>query len=208
MKKLGVLLLALNLLSYNVLLSQLMNTEVENWALEKEDQGVQVYTRNVSEEYLKEYKAITTVSANLDEILTFISEISNAPEWGYRIKDSKIIDRVNKEEFYVHLQADAPWPVIDRDMVYRFKITQPTANSYKCVMINAPEKIPPQKDHIRIPKMQGFWELVDLGDNQIQITHQVLSHPGGTLPLWLANMVVVSGPYTTLSNLKKRFPST
>lgn len=214
MEKIKVISLLACLISCQLLFAQRMGAEMDDvttedsWYLEKDEEGVSVYTRSISEEYLKEYKAVTTVSANIEDLLSFICEISKASEWGYNIKQSRIIDRVNKDEFYVHLLADAPWPVTDRDMVYKFRITRPNASTYKCIMINAPEKIPSTKDHIRIPKMEGFWQLEDLGNNQIRVTHQVLSHPGGSLPLWLANMVVVAGPFTTLSNLRKLFPST
>ncbi len=206
MLKLGIRIFFCHILTL-MTFSQVDGQSNEEWNLEKDENGVKVFTRLSSEGYLDEYKGVTNVSADLEELLTFICEVSKAPEWGYRIQESKIIERVNENEFFVHVKADAPWPVSDRDMVYRFKVTKPNEQTYRCEMINTPNKIPPLDNYVRIPRMKGFWELSLQADNTIRVTQQVLSDPGGTLPLWLANMVVVTGPYTTLANLRKLYPS-
>ena len=40
------------------------------------------------------------------------------------------------------------------------------------------------------------------GDNLTEVTYQVHTEPGGSVPSWLANSFVVDAPFNTLSGLR------
>jgi hypothetical protein len=61
--------------------------------------------------------------------------------------------------------------------------------------------LPENDDYVRIPNMTGFWLFEPTEKGQVLITYQVHANPGGSLPNWLANSVVVDTPYYTMSNM-------
>jgi hypothetical protein len=54
-----------------------------------------------------------------------------------------------------------------------------------------------------VAEVKGFWKLVPKGD-ATEVTYQVHTEPGGSVPSWLANKFVVEAPFNTLKHLKAR----
>jgi len=67
-----------------------------------------------------------------------------------------------------------------------------------------PNMYPKQDNKIRIPKLEGYWKLVPLDKMKTEVTFQVAAEPGGEIPSWLANAMVIDMPFHTLNNLKER----
>ena len=53
-------------------------------------------------------------------------------------------------------------------------------------------------------QVDGFWKLVPKGDNLTEVTYQVHTEPGGSVPALIANKFVVDAPFKTLQGLKER----
>ena len=59
---------------------------------------------------------------------------------------------------------------------------------------------------MRIPKLEGFWNLEAIenkGKHKTKITYQVTSNPGGVIPIWLVNLANKELPYRTLNKLRR-----
>ncbi|MFO6080183.1 START domain-containing protein, partial [Pseudomonas aeruginosa] len=46
---------------------------------------------------------------------------------------------------------------------------------------------PEEKGQIRVPKLVGEWKLQPKGQGVTEVTYQVETEPGGSIPSWLAN---------------------
>ena len=66
-----------------------------------------------------------------------------------------------------------------------------------------PTYIPEEKGEIRVPKLIGEWKLVPKGDST-EVTYQVHTEPGGSVPAMVANKFVVDAPFNTLKGLRER----
>ncbi|MCW8804461.1 MAG: hypothetical protein OQK57_08695, partial [Ignavibacteriaceae bacterium] len=97
----------------------------------------------------------------------------------------------------------APWPVKNRDSVYE-SVTKISEDKKYARIVLKPlgNYIEEKKGFVRMYNGNGFWELEETEDNTIQITYQFLSDPGGKVPAWLSNSMVVSSPFQTLINLR------
>ena len=67
------------------------------------------------------------------------------------------------------------------------------------IMMNIPE----EKGFVRVAQVEGYWKFVPKGDNLTEVTYQVHTEPGGSVPSWLANKFVVDAPFNTLKALKE-----
>ncbi|MNO08734.1 hypothetical protein D3C81_2315520 [compost metagenome] len=52
--------------------------------------------------------------------------------------------------------------------------------------------------------MDGLWKLVPKGAGEVEVTYQVHTEPGGSVPSWLANSFVVDAPFNTLKAMRER----
>jgi hypothetical protein len=89
------------------------------------------------------------------------------------------------------------------------QITQINENGkFARVTLNPlPDYVPEKENIVRIRSGKGFWELEENEKNEVRVIYQFHGEPGGDIPAWIANSFVISHPYKTLVNLKKRLKS-
>ncbi|EKF73570.1 hypothetical protein A11A3_13113 [Alcanivorax hongdengensis A-11-3] len=104
----------------------------------------------------------------------------------------------------VYITTQLPWPVNDRDAPLRVTFYQ-EPDTMALVMpfhINQ-DAMPEQEGYIRMPQMQGFFRFEPVMPGQMDVTLQVVLDPGGSLPAWLANIILSDIPYYSLKRLRR-----
>ena len=174
------------------------------WELQKDVDGVQVYTRITEKSDFKEVKVETILETRLSVIVAVIKDVENYTEWLYECVDSRLLKKVNEKDFYYYSETEAPWPVSNRDVVVRTQLSQDAntkvVTSY-CESVNDfHEKYP---DKVRIEYALIEWTFAPQKNNRIKLIYHARFAPGGNLPAWLVNTSVVSGPYSTIYQLRE-----
>lgn len=66
-------------------------------------------------------------------------------------------------------------------------------------------KLRPLPDHvIRLPRLDGSYQIESIAPNKTQITYTVEVDIGGSVPDWVAKMIARDMPYKTLFKLRSR----
>lgn len=195
------LLVALLLLtSFNFM----AHSEATGWELEQEDDDLQlkIYTREIPGSGLDEFKGELIVEATLTALTSLLLDSEAAPEWMHQCETFDIIEQVDPQNAIIYFVNGAPWPVSDRDAVISSSLSQDPETLVVKIDVNAMVgKVSESDDYVRIPRMNGFWSFSPLKDGKVKVVYQVHAEPGGSLPAWLANSVVLDTPYYTLSNM-------
>lgn len=173
----------------------------ERWELAKEKDGVTVFTRNIQNEQLKEFKAVAEVKTNLHTLFTKIKDFKGYPNWVNDCEESYLVEKVSNQNLIYYIKFNTPWPVSDRDAVINFNIIEQTADRIEIQLTNLPERVEEKNKVVRMPKFNASWVLEKIGENKVKVTHIGFGDPGGSIPTWLANASVVDGPIATIANL-------
>jgi hypothetical protein len=179
-------------------------SEAMTWVLEKEEKDInlKIFTRNVDGFNFKEFKGEMLVKTQMTTIATLLLDTHASPEWIYRSEKLEVIEEIDELTAVMYLINTAPWPVDYRDGVVMSVISQdPESLVLKAEINIIKDRLPEYDDYVRIPYMAGFWLFEPKDDGQILVTYQVHVDPGGSLPDWMANSVVVETPYNTMSNM-------
>jgi len=174
------------------------------WDLEENSAGVQVYTRKNEGNNFKEFKGITTIKASLNSIVSLLEDTASYPDWYYNCSEARRLKRISPVEGITWSITKTPWPTDDRVSVVRYKRTQDAKT--KIVMIqleSVPNYMEQKSDLTGIRGLRGYWKLSPLKDNKVEVTLQVWVDPGGNIPAWLVNAMVVDMPYHSLLNLQE-----
>src|SRR6188768_1160946 len=94
----------------------------EGWVLERDKNGVKVYTRKTQTSNMKDSRAIAIVNSDTKEVLNLLTDFENHWKWMDRIKISRVLKKASENEFYVYYEALAPWPVSNRDIITKYYI--------------------------------------------------------------------------------------
>jgi hypothetical protein len=195
------LLLASLLLSF---ISLSAYSETTAWELVKEEENInlKVFTREVEGSDLKEFKGEMLVKAQLTTIAALLLDFEAAPKWLHTCEKFEIVEQLDELSAVIYFINGAPWPVSDRDAVIVSVMSQDSETLALRVEISTVnDRLPEYDDYVRIPHMTGLWLFEPAEKGQVLITYQALANPGGSLPDWLANSVVVDMPYYTMSNM-------
>jgi hypothetical protein len=175
------------------------------WELDKEDKdrGINVYTRDVDGSALREFKGTMTIKSSLTAFVALLNDVSRGVEWMHKCAHFEIVDQPKPYISYSYAINGAPWPVTDRDMYILSKVSQKDDLTVTVSIESLPKFGAENDDYVRIQSMNGFWSFSPAQDGFVDVTYQILADPGGSLPSWVANMVVVDTPYYTLKAMQK-----
>lgn len=173
------------------------------WTLEKNENGIKIYTREIAGSSLKEYRAETTLKTSLNALLAVLDDAYNHKQWLYDCTESKRLKTINTFEGYNYYIQHTPWPLTNRDMITKYKVSQDPATKTITIQLTGSKDYIPETDNVRVPKLNGFWQFVPQANKEIKVVYQLHSEPGGSVPASLANAFVVDIPFNTIINLKK-----
>lgn len=175
-----------------------------SWELEKNEDGIKVYTRAVSGTDVKEFKVNCTMNASRLAIAKIVSRASDFMNWIPNVEDSRILEIVSPTKRIVYYEVDCPWPISNRDIVMDFWVEADKEKDVTYIKFKENLTAKPEVDGlVRMKKSEGFWKLTSLSDNKTRVDYQFSGDPGGGLPAWLINMFIVDTPFETFEVLRE-----
>lgn len=178
-------------------------SEAQEWSLSKEKDGVKVYTRKIDGWGLKEYKAVVEIKTDLESGLMAYKDPTQRKKWmSDRVAKVGNIKEYNDDFIMTYNLGKAPWPVSDRDQVSLVKFSKPSDDVILADVEACEMCIPKIDGVVRVPRSKGYWRFEDIGNGEVRITTQMVADLGGSVPDWVVNSFIVSGPFDTLTSLK------
>ncbi|MEQ9306774.1 MAG: START domain-containing protein [Marinoscillum sp.] len=175
--------------------------DAQPWEIDKNKDGIVVYTRVEKGSDFKSFKAVVWVDASVADIIKLLKNAEQYTQWYGFTKTGKVL----KEEHgvqYNYVETIFPWPYDNRDMVYRMSID---SSDHEKTMINLkgiPDYLPDVKGVVRMKKAEGFI-LLKPDNGKTEVTYVFHSEPGENIPVWLANSSIAELPYKTLQGLRR-----
>lgn len=175
----------------------------EDWKVAKNEDGITVSLSEVPGSQYKAYQGVTTIKAPMAKVLGLQEDAAAACAWIHECKSQKLLKHEG-DQSWTYTQFNTPWPVTPRDSVLLVTTVKGDDGSLTRSLKGLPTYIPEEKGFVRVAQVEGFWKMVPKGDNVTEVTYQVHTEPGGSVPSWLANKFVVDAPFNTLKALKER----
>ena len=180
----------------------------DDWKLRKDEEGIQVYTRDAEGSDIDELKVVSTFHASLSAVVAVIMDANNFPNWIYACTEGKILNQPSPTEQYQYQLMNAPYPIADRDIVTHFTLTQDkNTGVVSTTAAAAPDYIPEKDDVVRVPVFIGVYQLTPLAGGNVEVVYTLRMEPGGSIPDWLVNATIVAGPFQSNLEMAKQIQS-
>jgi len=194
--------LASSILGSVVLLVAAAATAAEEWTLDKQEDGIDVYTRPVPGSGIKEFMATADVESDVEAIMQVLRNSAGFKDWFPNTSESRLLAR-DGDVSYQYSVMKTPWPVTNRDNIFRSVATVDEATGVVDITVAAaPDYYPVQEGRVRVQKANGLWKLEPAGSKKTRVTFRMHLDPGGGIPEWLINARVVATPFEALTNLR------
>ena len=183
----------------------------DEWTLVKESEGIRVYTSPVAGSNFLAYRGETVVGSGIASIVAVLYDTPNCTSWLHECSFGLDLEQVSFEENYIFEQYDLTFPVSDRGVILhstldwkreRAVLRIEEVNDY-CKQSSNPrcEKVR-VLDLTPIARSRGAYTLTRISDQRTSVVWQVHAEPGGKIPTWIVNMMVIDMPYYSLLNLR------
>ena len=194
MKLKGVLVLAAMIFTLSAAQAQ------DTWELRRNENGITIYSRKINNQV--QLHLLTEFDCTPDILINELLRISNYPNWVYGNKSSGIIKKVNDHDIIYFTEAHLPWPIADRDLVIELTMSPATATTPLTIIAKSINGVLPPKSHfIRVPYSVATWHVTPAQGNKIKIDYTFSLDPGGSIPGWLVNLTIATGPYKSFLKL-------
>ncbi len=179
----------------------------QDWKLVSDRNDIQVYMKHRDESRLKTFRGVTRFELK-DEfaLAAILNDYESYPKWLHLIDGAEEFGRDGPLNRDVRFTTKLPWPLADREAVLNADVQLTITDEEESVMIeliNEPDALPPNNDYIRFPEMWGKLGFIRLGNDQVEMTYEVILDPGGYIPAWIANILLRDAPYFTLERLRR-----
>jgi hypothetical protein len=177
------------------------------WELFDEYTGIKMFRKEVPGSPLLAYKGSGLIQAPLSKLATVIEDTPRKPQWMTRIKTAEVIKEISPYERieYVHLKL--PWPLKDRDFLYRTKIeffqeTQKVTFFFESVEHPARPVYP---DRVRAHVYYGNFSLIAVEQGKkAMVEADAHADPKGLVPAWAVNLYQKRLPRESIEGLMRQ----
>ncbi len=182
--------------------------QAAEWQVASHEPGLTLYTRAAPGQDLKDFRGVVRIKAPMRAVVQTLADAGHMPEWFFNMREARFLDigsGSGSEDSHLYFVIKGMWPVSDRDGVLRLQLEQ-EARTLVLHMTGsaAPEAYPPMRERVRIPRLQVDWTVTPVSATETEVCLEGQADPGGAIPVWMANLVVVQLPETTLRNLRRR----
>lgn len=200
--KLTVVVIPINIF-LALLISQLL--QAQTWDYIKEKDGIKIYTRTPQNSPFKCFKGETVFHASMQKIGLYIGNVRNFNWWDKNIRELRVLDQVSDKEIRYYFIYHVPWPLSDRDLCVEVMINIDTVSGEKVIYASPlPGIIPERHGIVRIKNYWQRWTLRPISKNSVYAVLEGFVDPGGSVPAWLYNMVIVETPLRVMEGIKHK----
>ncbi len=172
-----------------------------DWVLELDNGGIQIYTKQIEGSKYKQVKGVAQIDASLERVAQILTDYANYMTWANNVTESYIINSTNDSTDFVYTYQDSPWPVQNRYEVSRM-VTKRTHETCVISFDSEPNYLEKRNDAIEMKYRRGHWKLAKLPNGGCSIELFIDQNPGGHLPAWLLNSMIIDSPFKSLANLQ------
>lgn len=165
--------------------------------------NIKVWTYKDVNNPVLSYKAETTFDVPIEKAVALVLDVKNSSKWVPNVAKAEVLSRDDKKgEFTLYMVLDFPFPLKDRDMVVKGKMSKDSNGTIHIKNSAIQQGKATSTDYIRLKDYSGDWTFQKLGTNQVKVTTNGHANPEGTIPASVTNMLVEQQPYQMLQKMK------
>jgi hypothetical protein len=198
-KLLGAICLVLFLFS-------VAGAEEGRWELINSKDGIDTYKMTHPGTEVCTFKGVGFVDAKIEIIGEVMRDIPAYPDWMAKFKETTILKTIDRNTYVFHAVLKTPIPYQNRDFVIENQTKYNFNNGSALLTFRSAKdyNFPEQSCCLRLTELEGEYYLEYFGRNKTRVTYQYRSHPGGNIPVGLANEIEIKHyPAITIAGLRK-----
>ena len=165
--------------------------------------NIKVWTYQNAQNPVFLYKAETTFDVPIEKAVSLILDVDHAVKWVPYMGSVKVLSRDDKKgEFQLYMVLDFPFPLKDRDLVVKGKMSKDAQGMIHIQNKAVNQGYPLNPNYVRLTRYEGDWTFQKLGKQKVKVSTYGYADPEGSIPLSAVNLFVEQQPYQMLLKMK------
>ncbi|MDY6822724.1 MAG: START domain-containing protein [Thermodesulfobacteriota bacterium] len=177
------------------------------WELILSEDGIDTYRMTHPGTDVCTFKGVGFVDARMEVVGCVIRDIPSYPEWMADFKDTTIVKTIDRNTYIFHCVINAPFPYKDRDILINNEAVYNLENGTAQIIFGVETEtlFPEKSQYYRLSQgqLEGKYYIEFFGRNKTRVTYMHRAHPGGNIPVSIANMLKIRHyPATNIKGLR------
>lgn len=174
----------------------------DNWVLEKTESDIKAYSRIKEGTDYYEFRTIFKVKASILDAKKLITNVAHFENWLPSTKSSKLLKKVNDNVYYGYTVTEMPWPMSDRDLVFKSTTKKLGPKKYSITLIGTPDYIAEDAKKVRVKEYKAKWIIKEMEPNIIKVYYQASFNPDSSYPNWMIKNSMIDARIETSLNFR------
>ena len=176
----------------------------KEWTKAVDKNGIKVWTKTYNTRGIKQFKAETTFNANIHTVVAALMDVEGSSKWYDMVSKVSVLKRYSVTEAIYRIDFNFPAFTTDRYSTVKASIRKDEASGDYIVKTKyEPFKIEEDKSKVFVDNIESEWRITAIDDQHTKVYHAAFMDPNGSIPVWMINTSVTSGPVSTLTDLGK-----
>ena len=177
------------------------------WMLMKNDRlrNIKTYARLEDGKQYRSFKIEAVLDSSVESLTRVLLDFDSYTKWYWKTRESRLVKQTSGTEFVIYMVHEAPYGLPDRDAVLHGIVEPQTKNKrYVTLRVNAlPDFMAEKPPLVRMPAQDMLVKFHPLPKGKVQLEAEGYFDAGGTVPVWAANFVQRSAPYSVILGLQR-----
>jgi|GEM_PF-1465297 len=158
----------------------------DSWELERNDDGIALYSRESSGRDYREYKGVTRFTASPADVMKLLGDVRSYPSWLYTCREAKLLKHAGPGEDYLYFVYDVP-VYSNRDAVMHsctVRRTDGSGATMKFSRVDRPRTgvlfrdagLKRDDGNEYVKELSVMWSLVRVG-REVEVTYSIYLDP-------------------------------
>lgn len=159
------------------------------WQEVQDDDGLKIWNRDIPNTNIRELKAEMVVDISADKVWAAVEDIEKYTEFLPYLTEVRVLKKSKNGNSIIAYHRLDPPVVSERDYTLTINsFPKPAKGYYYRHWFATNDKGPkPQEDYVRVEVCKGSWTISKVGENKTKMVYWLHTHPGGSIPDWIAN---------------------
>jgi len=172
------------------------------WELQKDEGEIQVFFKDVEGSDIQAFMGKTVMSASVSSIVKVMKTDATCVDWVQGCISARDVEGSTFREAMQYGINHLPWPADDRDYVNQVSTVNNIETDEIIISLEAVKGHVPISDNVRLTKMNIRYYLSPISNNKTEVIWVQHTEPGGNIPDWLVNMLLIDIPFYSLTRLE------
>ena len=175
----------------------------DDWQLHADRNSIKIYTKAQKGSDFKAFKAVAVLDSPIENIMAVMANPKSCLEWVYGCIESYGFDENSFNKRYAYSVNDLPWPVQDRDYVLEINTRNDSQTGEIFMdMFAVSDKISKKSELVRVNLAETHYIFRPTQDGKTEMVWLQHTEPGGAIPSWLVNALIVDVPLKSMKALE------